>query len=89
MIMQAEEKKIYTPEEYLNLEVGSERRHEYIHGEIVPMTSTVYRSSNTLRPTVNTGYFRCITISRKRYLSTRFPSRLRSQIFTTKLSLSR
>lgn len=38
MIMQAEDKKYYTPEEYLDLEVNSEERHEYIDGEIVLMT---------------------------------------------------
>jgi Uma2 family endonuclease len=38
MIMQAEEKKVYTPDEYLDFEVDSELRHEYINGEIVPMT---------------------------------------------------
>ncbi|WP_200817673.1 Uma2 family endonuclease [Calothrix rhizosoleniae] len=38
MIMQAESKKIYTPEEYLEYEVNSQERHEYINGEIVPMT---------------------------------------------------
>lgn len=38
MIMQAEEKKVYTPDEYLDFEVDSELRHEYIHGEIVPIT---------------------------------------------------
>jgi Uma2 family endonuclease len=32
------EKKIYTPEEYLEFEVNSEERHEYINGEIVLMT---------------------------------------------------
>lgn len=37
MIMQAEEKKIYTPQEYLEFEVNSEERHEYINGEIVLM----------------------------------------------------
>ncbi|MBW4649220.1 MAG: Uma2 family endonuclease [Kastovskya adunca ATA6-11-RM4] len=37
MIMQAEEKKVYTPEEYLEFEVNSEERHEYINGEIVLM----------------------------------------------------
>jgi Uma2 family endonuclease len=38
MIMQAEEKKIYTPDEYLAFEVNSDTRHEYINGEIIPMT---------------------------------------------------
>jgi Uma2 family endonuclease len=38
MIMQAEEKKIYTPDEYLEFEVNSDTRHEYINGEIIPMT---------------------------------------------------
>lgn len=37
MLVQAEEKKIYTVEEYLDFEVNSEERHEYINGEIVPM----------------------------------------------------
>lgn len=30
--------KIYTPEEYLALEVEAETRHEYRHGEIIPMS---------------------------------------------------
>lgn len=38
MIIQAEDKKIYTSEEYLEFEVNSEERHEYINGEIVLMT---------------------------------------------------
>ncbi|MDJ0617107.1 MAG: Uma2 family endonuclease [Calothrix sp. MO_192.B10] len=38
MIMQAEDKKIYTPEEYLEYEVNSPERHEYINGEVVLMT---------------------------------------------------
>lgn len=38
MIMQAESKKIYTPEEYLEYEVNSPERHEYINGEVVTMT---------------------------------------------------
>ncbi len=38
MIIQAQEKKIYTPEEYLEFEVNSDARHEYINGEIIPMT---------------------------------------------------
>lgn len=38
MIMQAEEKKLYSPEEYLDLETQSQERHEYIDGEIVLMT---------------------------------------------------
>ena len=38
MMMQAEEKKIYTPDEYFDFEVNSDTRHEYINGEIIPMT---------------------------------------------------
>jgi len=38
MIMQAEEKKNYTPEEYLELEATAEARHEYIDGQIISMT---------------------------------------------------
>lgn len=38
MVMQANEKKNYTSEEYLELELNSEQRHEYINGEIIPMT---------------------------------------------------
>ncbi|MBR8837240.1 MAG: Uma2 family endonuclease [Stigonema ocellatum SAG 48.90 = DSM 106950] len=34
--MQAQE--YYSPEEYLSLEVASENRHEYIDGQIIPMT---------------------------------------------------
>jgi Uma2 family endonuclease len=38
MIMQAQEKLYYSPEEYLELEINSEERHEYIDGEIIVMT---------------------------------------------------
>jgi Uma2 family endonuclease len=38
MIMQAKEKKNYTPEEYIQFEVNSEERHEYINGEILRVT---------------------------------------------------
>ncbi|BAZ28237.1 hypothetical protein NIES4074_06680 [Cylindrospermum sp. NIES-4074] len=34
----AQEKRYYSPEEYLELEVNSELRHEYIDGLIIPMT---------------------------------------------------
>jgi Uma2 family endonuclease len=30
--------KVYTPEEYLNLEIHSDIRNEYLDGEIIPMT---------------------------------------------------
>lgn len=36
--MQAQETRYYSPEEYLELEVASEIRHEYFDGEIIPMT---------------------------------------------------
>ncbi|AFZ44523.1 protein of unknown function DUF820 [Halothece sp. PCC 7418] len=32
------EGKIYSPEAYLELEIQSEQRHEYLDGEIIPMT---------------------------------------------------
>ena len=38
MMMQAEKKKIYAPDEYFDFEVNSDTRHEYINGEIIPMT---------------------------------------------------
>ena len=38
MSMRTEAKKSYTPEEYLDFEVNSDARHEYIDGEIIPMT---------------------------------------------------
>ena len=38
MIMQAEERRFYTPDEYFDFEVNSDTRHEYINGEIIPMT---------------------------------------------------
>jgi Uma2 family endonuclease len=34
----AQETRYYSPEEYLELEVNSEIRHEYINGLIIPMT---------------------------------------------------
>lgn len=37
MTMQLQEKR-YTPEEYLELEVNSEERHEYIDGEVICVT---------------------------------------------------
>ncbi|MCJ8283335.1 MAG: Uma2 family endonuclease [Rivularia sp. ALOHA_DT_140] len=37
MIAQAEENKLYTLEEYLEFEVNSEERHEYINGEVICM----------------------------------------------------
>ncbi|MBP5973426.1 Uma2 family endonuclease [Brasilonema sp. CT11] len=38
MIIQAQEQRNYSSEEYLDLEVNSEERHEYIDGEIIPVT---------------------------------------------------
>jgi len=36
--MQIQQQKNYTPTEYLNLETNSQQRHEYINGEIIPIT---------------------------------------------------
>ena len=38
MIVQVQANKIYAPEEYLELEINSEERHEYIKGEIIQVT---------------------------------------------------
>ena len=38
MIMQAQEQRNYSSEEYLDLEVNSEEPHEYIDGQIIPVT---------------------------------------------------
>ncbi len=38
MIAQSQEKNCYTPEEYLEFEVNSEERHEYINGEVICVT---------------------------------------------------
>ncbi|MEA5535867.1 Uma2 family endonuclease [Crocosphaera sp. XPORK-15E] len=38
MMIQTQETKLYTPQEYLELEIHSEERYEYINGEIIPMT---------------------------------------------------
>ncbi|WP_407674194.1 Uma2 family endonuclease [Nodularia harveyana] len=36
--MQLEEQRYYSPEEYLEIEVDSEIRNEYIDGQLIPMT---------------------------------------------------
>jgi Uma2 family endonuclease len=36
--MQVQPKIIYTPDEYLAIEIASETRHEYINGEMISMT---------------------------------------------------
>jgi len=38
MIVQVQEKQRYTLDEYLDREINSEERNEYVDGEIVPMT---------------------------------------------------
>lgn len=38
MITQTQTVQTYSPEDYLELELTSDTRHEYINGEIVPMT---------------------------------------------------
>ncbi|MBE9146009.1 Uma2 family endonuclease [Planktothrix mougeotii] len=45
MILQVEAQKIYTLEDYLDFEVNSPERHEYINGEIRPMTAEVLSAS--------------------------------------------
>ena len=38
MIMQAQEQRYYTPEDYLEVEINSEERHEYIDSEVISVT---------------------------------------------------
>jgi Uma2 family endonuclease len=38
MTAQTQERHYYTPEEYLEFEVNSQERHEYINGEVILMT---------------------------------------------------
>jgi Uma2 family endonuclease len=47
--MQAQDTRYYSPEEYLELETASELRHEYIDGEIVPMTGGSANHNRILR----------------------------------------
>jgi Uma2 family endonuclease len=38
IMMQAQDQRYYSPEEYLELEINSEERHEYIDGQVILMT---------------------------------------------------
>ncbi|WP_081972720.1 Uma2 family endonuclease [Leptolyngbya sp. KIOST-1] len=49
MIAQPQVSRTYSPEEYLGLEVASEFRHEYIDGEIVPMTGGTPNHNRIIR----------------------------------------
>jgi Uma2 family endonuclease len=52
MIMQAEERH-YTVEEYFELEVNSEERHEYRNGKIIPMGSGTLDCSDVISNLLN------------------------------------
>lgn len=64
MVMQAEEKRYYTPEEYLEFEVASDERHEYIDGEIALMTGG---TPNHSQITLNLGGSLNFGLKRKPY----------------------
>ncbi|MBW4483410.1 MAG: Uma2 family endonuclease [Tildeniella torsiva UHER 1998/13D] len=49
MIAQPQLSPTYSPEEYLDLEVTAEFRHEYIDGEIVPMTGGTPNHNRIIR----------------------------------------
>ncbi|MBD2232948.1 Uma2 family endonuclease [Phormidium tenue] len=49
MIAQPQVSPTYSPEEYLTLEVAAEFRHEYINGEIVPMTGGTPNHNRIIR----------------------------------------
>ncbi|NES64751.1 MAG: hypothetical protein F6K24_05555 [Okeania sp. SIO2D1] len=48
--MQIQQQKNYTPTEYLNFEINSQQRHEYINGEIIPMTGGTPNHNQNLSP---------------------------------------
>ena len=52
MIMQTEKQQIYTPQEYLDLEIKATDRHEYRNGEIIVMSGG---TPNHNRITLNFG----------------------------------
>lgn len=64
MMMQAEEKKKYSPEEYLELEINSQERHEYIDGDIVLMAGGM---PNHNRIILNIGAALNIALKRQSY----------------------
>ncbi|PZV08295.1 MAG: hypothetical protein DCF32_05130 [Leptolyngbya sp.] len=49
MIAQPQVSRTHSPEEYLDLEVAAEFRHEYIDGEIVPMTGGTPNHNRIIR----------------------------------------
>ncbi|MBE9158554.1 Uma2 family endonuclease [Nodosilinea sp. LEGE 06152] len=49
MIAQPQVSRTYSPEEYLDLEVASEIRYEYIAGDIVPMTGGTPNHNRIIR----------------------------------------
>ncbi|WP_008312101.1 Uma2 family endonuclease [Leptolyngbya sp. PCC 6406] len=49
MIAQPQTSQHYSPSDYLDLEVASEMRHEYINGEIVPMTGGTPNHNRIIR----------------------------------------
>lgn len=55
-VSDSEEKRDYTPEEYLALEETAEEKHEYYDGEITPMTGGT-TNHNTLALTIASFFF--------------------------------
>jgi Uma2 family endonuclease len=49
MVAQVQTPPTYSPEEYLALEIASETRNEYIHGEIVPMAGGMPNHNRIVR----------------------------------------
>ncbi len=56
IISNSEEKRYYTPEEYLALEETAEEKNEYHDGEIIPMTGGT-TNHNTLALTIASFFF--------------------------------
>ncbi len=46
MVTQIKTEKYYSPEEYLDLEIDSEEKNEYINGEIISLTGGTPNHNN-------------------------------------------
>lgn len=90
MAMQAEAKRLYSLEEYLEQEIHSEERHEYVDGEVVlkpggmPNHNQIAGNLYTAKRAIGTGNSPSMTISPIRSPSPPFLLKRPWQICTSK-----